>query len=245
MSMTPFEAVVRRAQIEAMKNRATAAERATLFKSGHNYLYVGESGFLVHVCHRKYDGNGHFAGYAGMNYQWQWSEVGRLAFVYQTQGAVGGHGDGGYPVLFAWPAPGHVPLRDDNESRPGPDPSVAVRWDGWPIRAKTWLTGIRRSRHGEWLLLELRLWSGQNWRYPRAPTTVARGTSHGWFAVRHFSAGAAGGRSPGQCASTIPHTSSSICRPLTGMHWPAGAAVGGTADTSSNYDRLAARPLAP
>jgi hypothetical protein len=152
-----------------MKNRATAAERATLFKRGPNYLYVGESGFLVHICHRKYDGNGHFAGYAAMNYQWQWSEVGRLAFVYHTSGAVGGHVNGGYPVLFAWPAPGHVPVRDDNESQKGPDPSLAFRWDGWHIRAKTWLTGIRRSRHGEWLLLELRLWSGLNWRSPGTP----------------------------------------------------------------------------
>jgi len=95
-------------------------------------MYVSKSGFLVHVCERSHDGNERFTGYRAKNYQWQWHEVDRLALVHQTTW-------GGHTLLFAWPAPGYVPLADDHRRRFGQPTPVwqrAFRGDGWLIRAR-------------------------------------------------------------------------------------------------------------
>jgi hypothetical protein len=157
------------AGIKGLHNRATAVERAALFKSGLNYLCVGESGIRVRLCTRTYDGNGHFTGYAARNYQWQWPEVDRLAFVWQLRWQVGGYGRG-YPVLFAWPAPGYVPVADDHNPFREPAQSYSrLSWHGWPPRQKTWLTGVRWSRHADTLMDDLTRWARGNWRVLRPP----------------------------------------------------------------------------
>jgi hypothetical protein len=157
------------AGLEALHNRATGGGRVALFRNGLSYLCVDESGIRVHQCKRTYDGNGHFTGYAARNYQWQWPEVDRLAFVWQSRWQVGGYGRG-YPVVFAWPAPGYVPVAEDHD--PFREPANAhaqVSWHGSRRRAKAWLTGVRRSRHGDTPMGARTLWPSENSRVLRAP----------------------------------------------------------------------------
>jgi hypothetical protein len=155
------------AGIEAFHAWTTVVERATVFKSGLNYLCVTESGLLVYRCKRTYDGNGHFTGYAARNYHWQWHEVGCLAFFHQTTW-------GGRTALFAWPAPGYVTAADHGDmfKAPATEPRFPFSRDSWPLRTKTRLTGVRQSRHGDKLLLEMKRCCGfwrtaveENWRY--------------------------------------------------------------------------------
>ncbi len=86
-----------------------------------------------------------------VNLIWIWPEVGRLAFVHRTTW-------GGRTLLFAWPVPGYVPVADDDRRfrKPARVRQRAFRRDGWLIRARTWLTGIRRSRDGDELLREMK-----------------------------------------------------------------------------------------
>jgi hypothetical protein len=155
-------------------------EQAILFKSGLNYLYVGESGLVAHSCERTYNGNEIHNGYNAQNYRWEWAEIGRLTLVYRDQFYVSG--SRGHPVLFAWPAPGLLPGPHDEHQR-APQPSHVNHYafldDHSPGRAKAWLTGVRRQRRGREDFLRDFLWQlefgvwdhreksreKENWRY--------------------------------------------------------------------------------